>query len=329
MLKESHVIEKSKSLVWAKLREYKVGELRVLETYLSRINARDSESTCVSFTKKEYTELMGLKADLKTSQLKAYTRGLLRNVVDIELPNGGYKQLSLFAEAKCEVDPELGQTVISIECNPKLKEAFFDLAESGYVTYQLKTILALKSAHSIRLYPILKDRPFGFTIELAKLRDILGANRSTYEDFKYFNHHVLKKAVKEINETTDIYVETEQIKNGQTVERIKFNVFQKTKAKPEEVQLALEDFEAIEDHADENDILNMFAEALPEWVTKAQVEELYGLAAPHVPYEVMNFHEKNIWIYDYMRKKTLMLRAEPGVEKPYAWLKKAIKENWE
>ena len=108
MLDERHLVEKSKALVWAKFQDYSSGELKILDTYLSRINARDPDTSLVTFTKKEYADLMGLDANIRTEQLKAYTRGLLSNVVTIDLPGEGYVQYPLFSEAKCYPQGSLG-----------------------------------------------------------------------------------------------------------------------------------------------------------------------------------------------------------------------------
>ena len=106
MLDEKYLVEKSKALVWAQFQDYSSGELKILDTYLSRINPRDPDSSLVKFTKKEYAELMGLDADLRTEQLKGYTSGLLSNVVTIDMPEKGYVQYPLFSEAKCFLDEE-------------------------------------------------------------------------------------------------------------------------------------------------------------------------------------------------------------------------------
>ncbi|MBQ4510538.1 MAG: replication initiation protein, partial [Clostridia bacterium] len=58
-----------------------------------------------------------------------------------------------------------------------------------------KNIISLKSQYSIRLYPMLKDMPFGWTVELTELRKKLGATSSTYNEFKRFNDLILKKAI--------------------------------------------------------------------------------------------------------------------------------------
>ena len=68
-LRDGNLVEKSKRLVWAQFNNYTAGELRLLETYLSRINPRDPESGTVQFALVEYSALMGLP-DLRAEQVK-------------------------------------------------------------------------------------------------------------------------------------------------------------------------------------------------------------------------------------------------------------------
>ena len=102
MLKDNNIVEKSKALVWAKFKDYSLGQLKVLDTYLSRINARDTDSDFVSFTKQEYAELIGLKDDIKASQLKPHLRKLLANVVEFKLPGGVTINYSNFSDQASE-----------------------------------------------------------------------------------------------------------------------------------------------------------------------------------------------------------------------------------
>lgn len=333
-LSDNHIVEKSKALVWAKFKDYGTGELKILDTYLSRINARDPDSSFVVFSKREYAELMGIDPDIRTEQLKTYTSGLLSNVVTIDLPGKGYVQYPLFSEAKCEKDELTGQVNLSIDCNPKLKQVFFDIARDGYVRYQLKNVISLRSQYSIRLYTMLKDRPFGWTVEVEDLRKKLGATAATYETFKRFNGLILKKAIEEINAITDITVETEPIRKGRAVTSIKFIVKEKqvlldNKAENEE-QMALDDFiEA--DHREiyePDDPLALAAEALPTNFTRDQVKYIRTLASEHVPYEIATLTEKDLWTYEYLQKKVLLMQATKDVRNPYGWLCKAVAENW-
>ena len=340
MLDEKYIVEKSKALVWAQFQDYSPGELKILDTYLSRIDARNPDSSLVTFTKKEYAELMGLDSEIRTEQMKAYTGGLLSNVVTIDLPEKGYVQYPLFSEAKCYLDEKTGQVTIEVDCNPKLKTAFFDIAKNGYVRYQLKNIIALRSQYSVRLYPKLKDRPFGWTVSVEELRKILGATASSYDLFKDFNKHVLQKAVNEINEITDIIVTTENVRKGRSVVSIRFKVEEKKQLilSKEQADLFDEDAEqftmdGVNDAPpspidDPDDPLNLCAAALPREFTREQVDLLRNLAIDHIPFSVYGVEAKELWLHDYLQRKTMLMKATPGVNSPFAWLRQAVAEDW-
>lgn len=347
MLDERYIVEKSKALVWAQFKDYSAGELKILDTYLSRIDPRKPETSLVTFTKKEYAELMGLDSNIRTEQLKAYTGGLLSNVVTIDLPEKGYVQYPLFSEAKCYLDENTGHVTIEVDCNHKLKPAFFDIARNGYVRYQLKNIISLRGQYSVRLYPKLKDRPFGWTVSVKDLREMLGATAPSYDLFKDFNKHVLQKAVNEINEITDITVTTKNIRKGRTVESIRFTVVEKSQhvITKEEAEMFndAEEAEVDEDQVefegafgttfiepeDPNDYLALFASALPANFTREQVELLRLLAVERMPYSIHTMEERDLWLHDYLFRKTKLMEATPDVKSPFAWMRRAVMEDWE
>ena len=342
MLDEKYLVEKSKALVWAQFQDYSSGELKILDTYLSRINPRDPDSSLVKFTKKEYAELMGLDADLRTEQLKGYTSGLLSNVVTIDMPEKGYVQYPLFSEAKCFLDEETGQVTIEVDCNHKLKPAFFDIAKNGYVRYQLKNIISLKSQYSMRLYPKLKDKQkFGWTVSVEDLRKELGATAASYDSFKAFNRAVLQKAITEINEITDINVTAENIRKGRFVSAIRFTVEEKNQILLDKDQAALFHEEEEEQVTldgvnnatpspigDPDDPLSMCAEALPADFSREQVELLRSLALDHMPFTIGSRYEKELWLYDYLNQKTMLMKATPNVISPFGWMRQAVAEDW-
>jgi len=345
VLDEKYIVEKSKALVWAQFQDYSPGELKILDTYLSRIDPRKPDVSLVTFTKKEYAELMGLDSDIRTEQLKTYTGGLLSNVVTIDLPEKGYVQYPLFSEAKCYLDDKTGQVTIEVDCNHKLRTAFFDIARNGYVKYQLKNIISLKSQYSVRLYPKLKDRPFGWTITVAELRKMLGATASSYDVFKDFNKHVLQKAIKEINDITDISVTTENIRKGRSVESIRFKVTEKENhviskedadllCEPQDMDMNQMFIDAVitpsyVDTNDPDDPLALFASALPPQFTREQVEMLRLLALDHLPFTVGTVEERDLWLHDFLYKKTKLLEATPDVYAPFAWMRRAVAEDWQ
>ena len=226
-ISENNLIEKSKSLVWAKFRDYTSGELRLLEVYLSRINPRDPESSRVEFTLSEYRDLLGLKS-LDVRKLRSQIDHFLGNTVAIPIDRekGTFETFVLFTRAKVDFDMETRSHMVSISCNPDLRPIFFDIAESGYVRYRLRYTARMKSQYSILLYSILRDwlNMDGkvHEIGLKKLREQLGATEASYDVYKNFRKRVLDVAVDEINNVSDIAVSYEPVLVSRKAVSIKF-----------------------------------------------------------------------------------------------------------
>ena len=228
-LTKNYIVEKSKPLIWSKFSEYNLGEMRLIDTYLAKINAREEESSEVVFTIDEYLRLLGYEYPnkLKSSEIEKSLDKLLGSRIKIDLNNNGdYIKVNLFSDARVIVsDPDFGKRTITIDCNPKLKEAFFGLAEKGYIEYTLDYSLRLKSKYSLKLYPLLKDKLYRreWTVELKDLRELMGATNKNNESFREFNK-VLQKCKKDINEVTDIEFEYEKITKGRLTRAIKFKI---------------------------------------------------------------------------------------------------------
>lgn len=60
-------------------------------------------------------------------------------------------------------------------------------------------------------------------IEIPTLRMLLGAHAETYNDFRYFSR-LIKLAVKEVNDVSNILLEPEYLKEGRSVVAIKFHI---------------------------------------------------------------------------------------------------------
>lgn len=227
---ENNLIEKSKQLVWARFDTYTVQELRLLEVYLSRIDARHPESNTVEFTLSEYAKLMGLP-DLRAEQVEPYLKHFVSSSVSIPHDPANRKRTQftvypLFCKGTCLYDETLHQYVISIACNPELKDVFFNLADSRYIRYRLRYTKDMKSQYGIRLYGMLRDwLPNGsYTVSVEQLRADLGATKSSYDVMRDFNRRVLDVAVADINDFSDLKVSYEKIKKGRTITDIRFKL---------------------------------------------------------------------------------------------------------
>lgn len=242
-LNTGHLIEKSKALVWAKFKDWDAAELRLLEVYLSRIDARKPESSNVRFTLKEYADLLGV-SDLRHDQIQAHTRRFMGNVVTLKHGSDEWDIYTLFSVARCYKDTDLNQYVIEIDCNPQMKDVFFSLAQDGYIKYRLRNTVKMSSEYSVQLYSLLLDMMHikgGWQINLKTLKEQLGATSKGYDEFKNFRRRVLDTAIAEINEVSDITASYTRIMTGRTCTAVRFTAEYKlspqSKPKPNEKSL--------------------------------------------------------------------------------------------
>lgn len=225
-------VEKSDPLVLMRTVPFSLGELKILDTYISRINANDDTRRTVIFTKEEYEQLMGLSCvDYRT--LKSNTKGLLGKVVELEMPDKEYLQFVLFEQARYHKD-EYGKPVIELTCTTLAKDLFFCIEKYHYFKYALENVISLTRKASYLLYlHILTNRyRCEWEIKLEELRDkVLDCKGQTsYQAYKEFKRAVLDPAVKEVNKKTDCHFAYEAIKRGRKVEKIKFIYYSKNKS---------------------------------------------------------------------------------------------------
>lgn len=286
-LSAKNTVEKSRGLMEFQ-RPFSLGELKVLDTYLSRINARDPSCREVRFSKNEYEKLLDIK-QMRASQIEKYT-SMLNNgqmlFITEDSPNT-WRKINLFEECSCHQD-EYEQWWITLKCTEAAIPYFFELEKAGYLKYRLANILNLKSIYSYTLYQYLLANSFRvkFEVRVSDLREEIGCDTERYKQFKFFNSEVLKKAVDEVNEKTDISVEYEPVKYGRTVVKIKFTVTTKTKgvlapcAVPSEAEKALPDpidveyYDIEENGEPRENPLELFIENLPSSFTHPQIDNL-------------------------------------------------------
>ena len=96
-----------------------------------------------------------------------------------------------------------------------------------YATINMRIQRQLKGGYSLALYEnCLRYKNVGSTgwWELAKFRRLVGADASLYDSFKRINERIIQPSVKEINKSSDIFVEPEFKKESRKVIAIRFLV---------------------------------------------------------------------------------------------------------
>lgn len=217
-------VQKSDPLVLMRTVPFSLGELKILDTYISRINAGDDSRRTVIFTKEEYEQLMGLTcADYRT--LQKNTKGILSKVVELEMPDKEYLQFVLFEQARYHKD-EYGKPVIELTCTNLAKDLFFCIDKYHYFKYALENVIKLTRKASYLLYIYVWHNKWRkqWSIDLNELRDkVLDCkSQESYQEYKIFKNRVLDPAVKEVNEKTDCRFEYAVIKRGRKVSEITF-----------------------------------------------------------------------------------------------------------
>lgn len=217
-------VQKSDPLVLMRSVPFTLGELKILDTYISRINAADDTRRTVIFTKEEYEELMGLTCvDYRT--LKKHTGGMLGKVVTLEMPNKEYMQFVLFEQARYHKD-EYGKHIIELTCTTLAKDLFFCIGKYHFFKYALENVINLTHKASYLLYIyVLHNRYRGeWDVSLDELRDTVldCKGQESYQEYKVFKRDVLVPAVKEVNKKTNCHFEYEAVKRGRWVVKIKF-----------------------------------------------------------------------------------------------------------
>lgn len=300
-LKDTYLVQKCEPLLLMRTVPFELGELKILDTYLARINSHDEKCRTVTFTKAEYEQLMGL-TDTRPQTLKKYLKSMLQKVVEVPLDKG-YMFFSLFESAKCEKD-EYDQWTIELECSEKAKALFFGIEKLGYLQYELKSILALTSKYSFLLYLYLRKERYRFdwVISLEELREkrLDIKKNDYYKTFKRFNDDILKKAVSEINEKTDIKFTYSTEKTGKRVTSIRFQLI-KNLAEADENQLTLEDTIFSSDGE------NLLSSAVNNEFTVAQMDEIFSIICVMDIPKVMN--SVDLGRFHYLKEKYSLLNV--------------------
>lgn len=338
-ISSNHWIEKSKALIYAEWSKFDVYELQIFETYLSRINPRDPESSCVRFTRNEYAKMMGYAdgRNLKAKTLNKWVRNFIQKQISIAY-EGGTKHFNLFSDADVHLDQETGEVVIDLDCNMKLKPVFFNIAEAGYISYKRLNTINLKSEYSIKLYCILKDHSWKkkkWDVDLHELKNMLGATEPLYSKFAEFNRRILKKSVDEINEKTDISVSYEKKTRGRLIIGLIFNITNRNISRTNANQLSLDDMEITGDPpAADDDGRDLWRDALrPYEFSPAQIDEIQMYARKNVLSDSDNMFlgaDLDLKIYEYLEDMVRYVRvreSQTPIKNLYRYFLKCIRED--
>ena len=124
---------------------------------------------------------------------------------------------------------------VHFRIDSSMKSMLLDLLSEGKFTlYNLECAMAMNSAHSIRLYEMMKSQQWKKQPVIVTLDDIkwsldIDKNSPTYSDFGTFRVHILEKAQKAFKKHTDIVFTYVPIKEGRRVVSLEVTVRENSK----------------------------------------------------------------------------------------------------
>lgn len=324
-LDRKYWVQKADPLIAMKSVPFTLGELKILDTYISRINAADDTRRTVIFTKEEYEELMGLSC-ANPRALQKHIKALLSRIPELYMPDDGYISFVLFEKAYYHKD-KYGKPIIELTCTETSKDLFFCIGKYHYFKYALENVINLTRKSSYLLYlHILTNRFRGeWELLLDELRDeVLDCKeQESYQEYKIFKRDVLDPAVKEVNKKTDCHFEYEAIKRGRRVAKIKFTYLAEEQIDGQLSFDEVADVPQLPDQSEDEDelrlakygteILAILAEGVKDEFSKEEMEEISIILTRINTPKDHNLSGYNATVYGrqhYLREKYAALNAE-------------------
>jgi plasmid replication initiation protein len=192
---------------------------------LGKVDSRKEVTKEMTITAIEFSELMGVPNAHR--ELYLATDALYEST--IYLKEGGNDIEIRWIQKKSKRIKGAGSITITWS-DEVLK--YISSLQSRFTSYKLKHIAELQSSHSIRLYELLMR--FSSTGErfifLSDFKSALGLS-DKYPLFKDLNKWVIKPAVNELNQRSDLIIKYETIKKGRSVAGLSFEFKQNKQMK--------------------------------------------------------------------------------------------------
>lgn len=232
-MEESNVIFQRNELTMAR---YQMSELQqnLLAMVIAQMGADDKED-------REYlVRIATLQryTDAKNSygKVEACTKEMLQNILEIHT-EGKLLQAPVFSS----VEYLYGKGVVAFKLDSKIRPfVYFNARLGNFTTYGLTELTRLKGKHTKRIYQILsRNKDLGvMKTPVRELKLTLGLideakGLEEYPNFNAFETRVLKLALREINQKTDLQVEYKAQKESRKVANLVWTIRQSYALRPD------------------------------------------------------------------------------------------------
>ena len=215
----SFVVAKDNRLITKSRYSLTLQQQKILLYLISRIKPTDEVGTVYELPISEFIKVCGYDNAYYYKAVKDDIKKLHDTSSWIEIEKG--KEILFSWIDTAEINHNSGK--IRITFHSTVSSYLFELREK-YTQYNLYNVLCLSHKYSIRLYEYIMSMRYKktFEVSLDELKKRIDAEK--YSSFGNFHSRVLKPAIYDIDDYTDIMVEYKLIKSGKTVEMIAFKV---------------------------------------------------------------------------------------------------------
>lgn len=196
-------------------------EHRLLFSAIALVNPKHPVPDELKVTAVDFAHQWGISQKLAYKQLKSARMALLKRTMTLPQRANGEIWDIPFLDGGGYQD---GEGYIKLSFHRNIKQYLTDL-KGNFTPAKMVHFRKLKSVHSFRIlgqvirFDYHKDGCGFYSVSVADLKALLGL-KGKYERWRDFNRFVLKKAIKEINNTTNYKVVIETEKRGRKIVKI-------------------------------------------------------------------------------------------------------------
>jgi len=223
------LIKKSNNLIESRYK-FDIWETRVFLSVLSQIKRSDDEFEVYRIWYKDIIRAFGLKSGDSYSLLRNAAKSLMAKSFYVSYEDKGAmreKQYHILREIdylKSGQEGKVGDNheYIDVTVETKMKPLLLQL-QRNFTAYDLQNVVHL-GVYPVRVYELLKQyESIGHRVLRVEEMKRMFEVSDQYALFGDFNRWIIKPAIKEINEHTDIYVsDIERIKEGRKIVALRF-----------------------------------------------------------------------------------------------------------
>lgn len=213
--------------------EMSVTERKILNVLLRRARTNILSQQTHTITVNELIEQLGLGRYSNQQFLKESLLGLVNNSIRLNLI-GKDKRVKIESAISVLSRVDIVEGRVMYSFSKEIIKIMSKPTIYAYINLDLQKLM--NSKHSVAMWEFCSEQldsvkrtemeTSPLTIE--NVRELLGAHGSAYDDFRYLKRDVVEKALREVNNLSDLTIKAMYVREGRKIAKIKFSIIRDT-----------------------------------------------------------------------------------------------------